>query len=265
MDTDPDAPVLIFDGDRPCSVAAVALRRLEGVAAVPWEADPVGPFLDAQFRLAPVRDGARRPRRGTGVRRPLGGRGAGRARGGPKSSAGLVRDNYDRIAGVVGTLSGRGRDPDDVHETYRLTDAASDLVDGLRLAAGERPAGGAVVSGGQKRGGGEATRSTAIRERATRAAPTLLVELAAPATIEVGALGDRRFEPGIYAYTGSALGTGVLPRRPPPPDRPRRTRRAPLGTSTTCSGPRRPDRQRRSERRRRRGVCGRRPTPSEPG
>lgn len=54
MDTDPDAPVLIFDGDCPyCSVAAVALRRLEGVAAVPWEADPVGPFLDAQFGSRP--------------------------------------------------------------------------------------------------------------------------------------------------------------------------------------------------------------------
>jgi len=59
--------------------------------------------------------------------------------GPPEIVGGLVRDNYDRIAGVVGTLSGRGRDPDDVHETYRLTDAASDLVDGLRLAASDRP------------------------------------------------------------------------------------------------------------------------------
>ncbi|OYR89373.1 DUF393 domain-containing protein, partial [Halorubrum distributum] len=57
MPTDPDgadAPVLIFDGDCPyCSVAAVALRRLDGVVAVPWEADPVGPFLDAQFGSRP--------------------------------------------------------------------------------------------------------------------------------------------------------------------------------------------------------------------
>ncbi|MFC6772216.1 DUF393 domain-containing protein, partial [Halorubrum pallidum] len=37
MTTDSDAPVLIFDGDCPyCSVAALALRRLDGVVAVPW-------------------------------------------------------------------------------------------------------------------------------------------------------------------------------------------------------------------------------------
>ena len=140
MDTDPDAPVLIFDGDCPyCSVAAVALRRLEGVAAVPWEADPVGPFLDAQFGSRPfamvlVDPGEGRVYAGRSAAEEL----AERA-GTPEIVGGLVRDNYDRIAGVVGTLSGRGRDPDDVHETYRLTDAASDLVGGLRLAASDRP------------------------------------------------------------------------------------------------------------------------------
>jgi hypothetical protein len=140
MDTDPDAPVLIFDGDCPyCSVAAVALRRLEGVAAVPWEADPVGPFLDAQFGSRPfamvlVDPGEGRVYAGRSAAEEL----AERA-GTPEIVGGLVRDNYDRIAGVVGTLSGRGRAPDAVHETYRLTDAASDLVDGLRLAASDRP------------------------------------------------------------------------------------------------------------------------------
>jgi len=48
---------------------------------------------------------------------------------------------------------------------------------------------------------------------------TLLVELAAPATIEVGALGEHRFDPGGYAYTGSALGAGGFSRV----DRHRRT------------------------------------------
>ena len=48
---------------------------------------------------------------------------------------------------------------------------------------------------------------------------TLLVELAAPATIEVGALGEHRFVPGAYAYTGSALGAGGFSRV----DRHRRT------------------------------------------
>jgi len=50
---------------------------------------------------------------------------------------------------------------------------------------------------------------------------TLLVELAAPATIEVGALGEHRLDPGSYAYTGSALGAGGFARV----DRHRRTAR----------------------------------------
>ncbi|WP_144920107.1 thioredoxin domain-containing protein [Halorubrum salsamenti] len=140
MDTDSDAPVLIFDGDCPyCSVAAVALRRLEGVVAVPWEAEPVGPFLDAQFGSRPfamvfVDPGERRVYAGRSAAEEL----AERA-GTPEIVGGLVRDNYDRIAGVVGTLSGRGRDPADVHDTYDLTEAASELVDDLRPAASERP------------------------------------------------------------------------------------------------------------------------------
>ena len=140
MTPDPDAPVLIFDGDCPyCSVAAVALRRLEGVVAVPWEADPVGPFLDAQFGSRPfamvlVDPGERRVYAGRSAAQEL----ADRA-GTPGIVGGLVRDNYDRIASVVGTLSGRGRDPADVHDTYKLTDGAGDLVDDLRPAASEPP------------------------------------------------------------------------------------------------------------------------------
>lgn len=41
---------------------------------------------------------------------------------------------------------------------------------------------------------------------------TLLLTLDHPATVEVGALGERRFEPGAYAYTGSALGPGGFAR-----------------------------------------------------
>ncbi|WP_435073203.1 DUF393 domain-containing protein [Halorubrum sp. HHNYT27] len=140
MSLDSDAPVLIFDGDCPyCSVAALALRRLEGVVAVPWEADPVGPFLDAQFGSRPfamvfVDPGERKVYAGRSAAEEL----ADRA-GTPGIVGGLVRDNYDRIADVVGTLSGRGRDPADVHEVYRLTDAASDLVDDLRPAASDPP------------------------------------------------------------------------------------------------------------------------------
>jgi len=136
-----NAPVLIFDGDCPyCSVAAVALRRIEGVEAVPWEADPVGPFLDAQFGDRPFAMVLIDPRE----RRVYAGRSAAKEladrAGTPGIVGGLVRDNYERIADVVGTLSGRGRDPADVHDTYELDPAAGDLVDGLRAAASTPPA-----------------------------------------------------------------------------------------------------------------------------
>lgn len=41
---------------------------------------------------------------------------------------------------------------------------------------------------------------------------TLLLGLDAPATVRVGALGDRRFDAGCYAYTGSAQGPGGFAR-----------------------------------------------------
>jgi endonuclease-3 len=41
---------------------------------------------------------------------------------------------------------------------------------------------------------------------------TLVLELTADATVEVGALGECAFETGHYAYTGSAFGAGGLSR-----------------------------------------------------
>ena len=41
---------------------------------------------------------------------------------------------------------------------------------------------------------------------------TLLVQLPGAATVEVGALGERRFPAGWYAYTGSAHGPGGFAR-----------------------------------------------------
>jgi endonuclease-3 len=41
---------------------------------------------------------------------------------------------------------------------------------------------------------------------------TLLVDVLEPTTAEVGALGTLTFDPGWYAYTGSALGTGGFSR-----------------------------------------------------
>ncbi len=133
-------PVLIFDGDCPyCSMAAVALRRLDDVEAVPWEAEPVGPFLDAQFGSRPfamvlVDPDERLVYAGRAAAQEL----ADRA-GTPGIVGGLVRDNYERIAGVVGALSGRDRDPADFHDTYELDDDAADLVETLRPAVSESP------------------------------------------------------------------------------------------------------------------------------
>ncbi|GAB6878754.1 hypothetical protein JCM17823_10280 [Halorubrum gandharaense] len=140
-DSEAGAPVLIFDGDCPyCSVAAVALRRLDGVVAVPWDADPVGPFLDAQFGARPfamvfVDPAESRVYAGRAAAEEL----AERA-GTPGIVGGLVRDNYDRIASVVGTLSGRDRDPDDYHEAYSLAADARELLGDLRAAASDPPA-----------------------------------------------------------------------------------------------------------------------------
>ncbi|MFB6354317.1 MAG: DUF123 domain-containing protein [Halobacteriales archaeon] len=41
---------------------------------------------------------------------------------------------------------------------------------------------------------------------------TLLLRVAAPTTIRVGALGERAFPAGVYAYTGSAFGPGGFAR-----------------------------------------------------
>lgn len=41
---------------------------------------------------------------------------------------------------------------------------------------------------------------------------TLLIRIEEPKTIKVGALGDVCFEDALYAYTGSAFGTGGLSR-----------------------------------------------------
>jgi hypothetical protein len=132
------APVLIYDGECPyCSIAAVALKRLDGIVAVSWYADPVGNFLEAQFDAQPFAMILVDPEK----ERVYAGRSAAEEltdrAGTPGIVGSLVRDNYDRLASVVGTLSGRGRDPDDYHETYPLAEAAAEQLQALR-AAGER-------------------------------------------------------------------------------------------------------------------------------
>lgn len=131
------APVLIYDGECPyCSIAAVALKRLDGIVAVSWYADPVGEFLDAQFGERPFAMVLVDPEEG----RVYAGRSAAEEladrAGTPGIVGSLVRENYDRIASVVGTLSGRGRDPDDYHDSYPLAEEAAESLPALR-AAGE--------------------------------------------------------------------------------------------------------------------------------
>lgn len=128
--------VLVYDGDCPyCSVAATALRRVEAVGAVPWSGDAAQAFLAAQFGETPFAMFLVDDRRG----RVYAGRAAAKElaerAGTPGVVGSLVRDNYDRIAAVVGAASGRERDPDDYHAIYPLADAAAARFGPLREAA----------------------------------------------------------------------------------------------------------------------------------
>lgn len=133
--------VLIYDGECPyCSMAALALKRLDTVVAISWYDDAAQQFLDAQFGTTPfamvlVDQQERQVYAGKAAAEEL----ATRA-GMPKLAGSLVRDNYETIADLVGRASGRGRDPDDYHEQYALTAKASNLFTALAAAATERPA-----------------------------------------------------------------------------------------------------------------------------
>ena len=132
--------VLIYDGECPyCSVAARTLEALDRVGAISWYDDDAQALLDAQFGEAPfamflVDERRERVYAGRSAAKEL----ADRA-GTPGIVGSLVRDNYDRIAKVVGAASGRGRAPDDYHEIYPLGDDAAVLFDGLVTAAAQQP------------------------------------------------------------------------------------------------------------------------------
>ncbi|CQR49783.1 MULTISPECIES: thiol-disulfide oxidoreductase DCC family protein [Haloferax] len=133
--------VLIYDGECAyCSVAASALKRLDDVAAISWYDDAAQAFLDAQFADVPfamvfVDRRERRVYAGRAAAKELTDRA-----GMPGLLGSLVRDNYDRIAKVVGAASGRGRDPDDVHSVYDLDADAAGLFSALLDNAEKRPA-----------------------------------------------------------------------------------------------------------------------------
>jgi len=132
--------VLIYDGECPyCSVAARTLEALDDVGAISWYDDTAQAFLEAQFGETPfamflVDSRRERVYAGRSAAEEL----ADRA-GTPGIVGSLVRQNYDRIAKVVGVASGRGRGPDDYHEIYPLGGDAAGLFDRLVAAASEPP------------------------------------------------------------------------------------------------------------------------------
>lgn len=132
--------VLIYDGECPyCSVAATALKRLDDVAAVSWYDDSVAPFLDAQFEAEPFAMFLVDPEEGVVYAGREAARELSDRAGMPGSLSGLVSDNYEKIASVVGKASGRDRDPAPYHETYDLTEAARERYGDLSAAATRGP------------------------------------------------------------------------------------------------------------------------------
>jgi len=131
--------VLIYDGECPyCSVAAKALEQVDDIGAISWYDESAQSFLTAQFDEPPfamvlVDRPTKRVYAGRAAAEEL----AGRA-GLPDLVGSLIRENYEKIAHVVGLASGRGREPDDVHERYRLTDDARDCFDTLAEDAVDR-------------------------------------------------------------------------------------------------------------------------------
>jgi predicted DCC family thiol-disulfide oxidoreductase YuxK len=132
--------VLIYDGECPyCSVAAVALKRTQGIGVVSWYDDAAQAFLAGQFEDAPfamVLADVRRRRvyAGEAAAKELSDRA-----GMPGAFGDALSANYDTIADVVGRLSGRGRDPDPVDGRYPMADAARATFTDLASVATDRP------------------------------------------------------------------------------------------------------------------------------
>lgn len=130
--------VLIYDGECPyCSVAAVAVRKLEDVRVISWYDDAAQALLKAQFDDVPfamvlVDADQARVYAGRSAAQEL----ADRA-GTPQLVGSLVRDNYERIAHTVGRVSGREREPDAYHGEYPLSDGAEATFDALATAAND--------------------------------------------------------------------------------------------------------------------------------
>jgi hypothetical protein len=131
--------VLIYDGECPyCSIAARALEEIDDIGAISWYDDPAQDFLEAQFGDTPFAMVLVDEREGTVYAGKTAAKELSDRAGMPGLVGSLVRDNYESIAKVVGLASGRGRDPDDVHERYELTEAGAAAFDALAANAENR-------------------------------------------------------------------------------------------------------------------------------
>ncbi|MFB6130167.1 MAG: DUF393 domain-containing protein [Salinigranum sp.] len=126
--------VLIFDGDCPfCSAASSALRRVDGVGAVPWSDEAAQAFLAAQFgevpfALAFVDRRDERVWAGREAAREL----CERA-GLPVLVRDVIGDNYEGVADAIRTVAGADREPDVYHGVFPLSESAAEAF--ARLAA----------------------------------------------------------------------------------------------------------------------------------
>jgi Uncharacterized protein conserved in bacteria len=131
--------VLIYDGECPyCSVAARALEQLEDVGAISWYDESAQSFLRAQFDATPFAMVLADADEGQVYAGQSAAEELTRRAGMPELVGALVRDNYETIARVVGVASGRGRDPDDVHDRYDLTADGADHFEVLATTATDR-------------------------------------------------------------------------------------------------------------------------------
>lgn len=137
MDVRFDA-VLIYDGECPfCSIAATAIRQLDGIGIVAWDDEAAQAFLVKQFDAIPFalvlidRDEQR-----VYVGRDAATELAQRA-GMPGLVGSLIGGRYDEMAAVVQRTVGRGELPDDEHGIEPLRTEAP--FEPLASAARRRP------------------------------------------------------------------------------------------------------------------------------
>lgn len=130
--------VLIYDGECPfCSIAATAIRRVEGVGIVGWDDDAAQAFLtkqfdDVPFALVLVDHEEERVYVGPDAATEL----AQRA-GMPGLVSSLLGERYDVMADTVQRTVGRGQSPDAVRGIEPLT--AKEAYRHLSEAARTRP------------------------------------------------------------------------------------------------------------------------------